>query len=251
MHTKEKEFFILVLIICFILGIILLFFLYSILKYHRRDLRNKLEMIYGTEGILEEEKRRVGRDIHDGVSSGLAGIRLMLESINVQTEIDRIKVQEISSALDYALINLRYVMNGLMEVSIRNQTLPEVLSSYIEKYNMNSWSKRLKISYNFESQLDFSLEKSNHIYRIFQEVIANAEKHALAENLLINAKDTEDYTIISFRDDGHGFDTESVLVKSAGIGLNNIRFRAGIINATCLIHSVPKVGTEIILKVLA
>lgn len=250
MHPHEKEIFNLVLAICLILAIILSYFFYSILKYHRRDLKDKLEMIYGKDGILEEEKKRMGREIHDGVSSGLAGIKLMVESLEVSDN-DREKLTGISQSLNTTLTNLRSVLNGLMEINLRNKTLPEVLTDYFDKHNMNAMTNNMKIDYLLEAELDYPIEKSNHIYRIFQEVIANTSKHADATLLKIHAKETDDYTEISFKDNGTGFNLDHVQANKTGIGLNNIKYRTGIINGTYHINTEINKGTEIILKIPA
>jgi signal transduction histidine kinase len=102
MHTQKNEtaIYYAILYACLLLAIILFYFFYSIIKYHKRDLKDKLETIYGKNGILEAEKKRIGREIHDGISSSLAGIKLLIESIEPHSENDQKKLLTISENLD-------------------------------------------------------------------------------------------------------------------------------------------------------
>ncbi len=251
MHPCEKEILLLIIAICLILGIVFIYFFYSVLKYHKRDLKDKLEMIYGKDGILEEEKKRIGREIHDGISSGLAGIKLMIESLTANTEKEKQSITMIISSLDTALANYRTVLNGLMEINIRTKTLPEALTDYFDKHNSSSMHNSMQINYELNAELDYPIEKSNHLYRILQEVIANSSRHGKAEILRIEAYETEDHTIINCTDNGVGFDTEQIHTSTTGIGLNNIKYRAGIINALCEINAEINKGTQVTLKIPA
>ena len=249
MHTKEKSIYIVILIACSFLAIILLYFFYSILKYHKRDLKGKLEIIYGKKGVLEEEKKRVGREIHDGVSSTLAGIKLMVESVQGVSEKDQKRLTSISVGLNESLKNLRYIMNDLMEINLRTQTLFQAIQDYLDRMNLEKDSTQLTIDYDFRCVFEFAEEKALHIYRIFQEVVTNTRKHSQASLLKIRAVDLDNFIELTFKDNGIGFDSGQKMLSNSGIGLSNIVFRTEMVNGTHSIHSEKNKGTEIKLKI--
>ena len=251
MYNKinETEIYYVIVYACLLLTIILFYFFYSIVKYHRRDLKDKLEIIYGKNGILEEEKKRIGRDIHDGISSSLAGIKLLIESIESESENDQKKLLIISDNLDVTLGNFRYILNDLMDINLTNKDLKTFLIDYVEKINSIKFDDQLNIQYSIGKIPIFDKEKALHIYRIFQEVIYNAQKHSKASILEIECFSREHDLNIRFRDNGHGFDMNATLYTKTGIGINNIIYRTEMLNGTPIIHSEINKGTEIILKI--
>jgi len=251
MYNKinEKEIYYVIVYACLLLAIILFYFFYSIVKYHKRDLKDKLEIIYGKNGILEEEKKRIGRDIHDGISSSLAGIKLLIESIESESENDQKKLLIISDNLDVTLGNFRYILNDLMDINLTNKDLKTFLIDYVEKINSSKFDDQLSIQYSIGKIPIFDKEKALHIYRIFQEVIYNAQKHSKATILEIECFSREHDLNIRFRDNGNGFDMNTTLYTKTGIGINNIIYRTEMLNGTPIIHSEINNGTEIILKI--
>ena len=245
---NEKEIYYVIVYACLLLAIILFYFFYSIVKYHRRDLKDKLEIIYGKNGILEEEKKRIGRDIHDGISSSLAGIKLLIESIESESEKDQKKILTISDNLDATLGNFRYILNDLMDINLTNKDLKTFLIDYVEKINSSKFDDQLSIQYSIGKIPIFDKEKALHIYRIFQEVIYNTQKHSKATILEIKISCTEHDLNIIFKDNGQGFDINTIPTKT-GIGINNIIYRTELLHGTPIIRSEINNGTEIILKI--
>jgi signal transduction histidine kinase len=251
MYNKinEKEIYYVIVYACLLLAIILFYFFYSIVKYHKRDLKDKLEIIYGKNGILEEEKKRIGREIHDGISSSLAGIKLLIESIESESENDQKKLLTISDNLDVTLGNFRYILNDLMDINLTNKDLKTFLIDYVEKINSSKFDDQLSIQYSIGKIPIFDKTKALHIYRIFQEVINNAQKHSKASRLEIRSFCTAQDVNISFKDNGNGFDMNTTLQTKTGIGINNIIYRTEMLNGKPIIHSEINKGTEIILKI--
>jgi signal transduction histidine kinase len=251
MHTQKNEtaIYYAILYACLLLAIILFYFFYSIIKYHKRDLKDKLETIYGKNGILEAEKKRIGREMHDGISSSLAGIKLLIESIESESGKDQKKLLTISENLDAILGNFRYILNDLMDINLTNKDLKTHLIDYIEKINSSTYEDQLTINHDIENIPIHDKTKALHIYRIFQEVIYNAQKHSKASSLEIKSFCTAQDVNISFKDNGNGFDMNTTLHTKTGIGINNIIYRTEMLNGTPSIHSEIDRGTEIILKI--
>jgi signal transduction histidine kinase len=249
MYSKEKKVYIVVLGTCLLLAIILIYFFKSILKFHKRDLKDKLEIIYGKKGVLEEEKKRLGRELHDGVSSTLAGMKLMIESIQGLTAQDRKKVAEVSKNITTSITNLRYIMNDLMVINLNCKALPVILIEYIDKINFHSLESKLKIEHDIQCTMEFTYNKALHIYRIFQEAITNVQKHSNASLLKIQMLESDNFVEITFKDNGDGVNSELALLSNSGIGLNNIIYRTEILSGMHSIYSERNKGTEIKLKI--
>jgi len=187
--------------------------------------------------------------MHDGISSSLAGIKLLIESIESESGKDQKKLLTISENLDAILGNFRYILNDLMDINLTNKDLKTYLVDYIEKINSSTYEDQLTINHAIENIPIHDKTKALHIYRIFQEVINNAQKHSKASRLEIRSFCTAQDVNISFKDNGNGFDMNTTLQTKTGIGINNIIYRTEMLNGKPIIHSEINKGTEIILKI--
>ncbi|MFL9833450.1 ATP-binding protein [Chryseobacterium terrae] len=197
-----------------------------------------------TKAILEgeeKERERVGKDLHDGLGGMLAGVKINFSawaSQNLEPE-NKQNFNEILNQLDYSVTELRNIARNLMPESLLKFGLETALKDLSEFYTR----KDLHIDFqaiNINSNL--SLAVQINIFRIVQEILANAVKHSEAKNILLQCSQSNDVFLITIEDDGKGFSQDFAKTKS--MGLQNLKTRVDYLKGKMEINSDDE-GTAI------
>ena len=220
----------------FVLGLSFLLLL-GMLWYRNRKLKTaqqfrtlkQQQQIELGHALLEGEERersRVARDLHDGLGGMLAGIKLNLSQlIDKKDIVAKEELVQTVARLGHSVDELRRIARNMMPESLIRSGLQEALKDLCEEAAMPS----LKIIFNaFEIREDFSPQVQLVIYRIVQELVHNAVKHAGASRIMVQCSQAEDTFYITVEDDGKGFPTDNPSGK--GRGLKNINDRVNFLN---------------------
>lgn len=222
------------------LAIIITFFIITMLRHHRRYVKLQKERMLNEIAILENERKRMAYDLHDGLGPMLSAIKLNINSIETNTDEDKAIIQKASNHIDDGIKNMRSISYNLLPVTLERKGLFEALREFIE---YSSAKSKLPIQLFLKHQVEVPKEKEIHIFRILQEIIHNSIKHAQAKNLYIGFGYEEERMVIFAKDDGIGFDVAKIKETSGGLGLKSIESRADILNCLVLIESSPGKGT--------
>jgi len=222
------------------LAIIITFFIITMLRHHRRYVKLQKERMLNEIAILENERKRMAYDLHDGLGPMLSSIKLNINSIETNTDEDKAIIYKASSHIDDAIKNMRAISYNLLPVTLERKGLFEALREFIEYSSSRS---KLPIQLFIKHQVEIPKEKEIHIFRILQEIIHNSIKHAQAKNLYIGFGYEEERVVIFAKDDGIGFDMGKTKETSDGLGLKSIESRADILNCLMLIESSAGKGT--------
>ncbi len=195
--------------------------------------------------ILEipvSEQRRIGQELHDGLGQQLTGLGLLATSlVNKASKPEYELATRLASGLQEAISQVRALSRGLMPVDIDAEGFMNSVQNLIEDIRAQSnvdilltIKERVKISDNTSAM---------HLYRIVQEALNNAIKHADASQIDVGmgVEDARGYLLV--RDNGKGLDVSPE--KSSGLGLRIMRYRCGLIDAQLEINSSYEAGTEI------
>lgn len=190
-----------------------------------------------TKAILEgeeKERERVGKDLHDGLGGMLAGVKINFSawaSQNLEPE-NKQNFNEILHQLDHSVTELRNISRNLMPESLLKLGLETALKDLCEFYSR----KDLHIDFqsiDINSKLPLAVQIN--IFRIVQEILANAVKHSEAENILLQCSQSNDVFLITIEDDGKGFSQDSSPTKS--MGLHNLKTRVDYLKGKMEINS--------------
>ncbi|PJJ62853.1 ATP-binding protein [Chryseobacterium geocarposphaerae] len=201
------------------------------------DIKQKEELSL-TKAILEGEERereRIARDLHDGLGGMLAGVKINFStwsSHHLNPEKDK-EFYRILSQLDNSVAELRHVARNLMPESLLNFGLETALNDLCEFYIR----KDLDIDFqpiNIEKKLPLNIQLN--IYRIVQELLANAVKHSGANNILLQCSQSEENFFITIEDNGKGFAKNSE-EKTKSLGLRNLKNRVDYLKGKMEINS--------------
>ena len=195
----------------------------------------------------EEERRRWARELHDETLQGLGGLRVLLSSTRRSNEPATMQ-QAIESAIQQVtdeIANLRSLITELRPASLDELGLEAALDALLERAraaNGLEISARIDLSHEagrMPGRLDPEIEIS--AYRIVQEALTNAARHAEAQRVEVEVVELEHELRITISDDGRGFDPAA---PASGFGLTGMRERVSLVGGALDITS-SHAGTTI------
>jgi two-component system, NarL family, sensor kinase len=193
----------------------------------------------------EEERSRIAKDLHDGLGGMLSGTKLsfinMKENL-VLTPENATQFDKSLSMLDNTIADLRKVAHNLMPEALVKFGLGEAVKDFCNSIQSSS---ALKVVY---QQVGEGRKLTNtaevFTYRIIQELVNNAVKHAAAQQIIIQLNYAATSLHITVEDDGKGFNFNTI-ANSKGAGMDNIKYRVQYFNGTLDIVTAPGKGTSI------
>ncbi len=193
----------------------------------------------------EDERRRIAQDLHDDIGQSMTALILNLKAIQHdvvtgQTDVgDQIKgtIQVVEDMMRY----IRQVLYELRPPSFDTMSLAKVLE---ELCSSMALSTGLRVVFSSQKQLPLiPSPQATALYRLVQEGVNNAVKHANATSVWINLEYVEGEVNISVEDDGKGFDPSTR--TSYGIGLQGLKERYLMLSGSFDIESAPGEGTRL------
>lgn len=190
----------------------------------------------------EQERTRLARDLHDGLGGLLSSIKIELSrELSVQDERFKNSVTRTLSHLDDAVNELRRIARSLMPEMLMNYGLAEATKEFCKNLRETGINLICQV-FNYRDSMP--KEKQILLYRIIQELVNNAVKHAAAPQILVIIQQSGETLFVTVEDDGRGFDPDRVNGK-VGAGLSNVKARADFLNAKFELQSSPQKGTSI------
>lgn len=211
------------------------------------ELENERQLM-ASEAVMkgqDEERIRLAKDLHDGLGGLLSGVKFSLSTMKSTVILDAesaLTFERSLDMLDHSIAELRRVAHNMMPEVLVKYGLKEALKSYCE--NMQR-SQHFTINYQaIEINDRFDSKVEIFIYRIVQELITNAAKHAEATSILVQLAKQNHELIITVEDNGKGFEKET-LERNSGIGLSNIRSRVEYLKGKLDVQSSSSFGTSV------
>ena len=219
------------------------------------DELKKEQHLNATEAMLkgeEQERTRLARELHDGLGGMLSGIKHSFVNMKETMVMMPENVQAFGRNLDMLDTSIREMRR------VAHNLMPEILVKYglnvALKEFCNDISRSGVIPVVYQpmglERTDIGLTTSLAVYRIVQELVHNAIKHAAAKTVLVQLHASEQDKILSVtvEDDGKGFDRDA-LDYISGIGWINIRNRIDFLKGRVDINSVPGGGTSVLVEI--
>jgi PAS domain S-box-containing protein len=209
------------------------------------EVTERVEMERRMVAVLEEQQERIGRDLHDSVGQLLTGIRMLSENLAARhfepSAPGHAATRKVTAFAEEALQRVREICRGLVPPQLYQEGLTSALRALAA--NIDSLSD-VRCIFVHQGTVDIEdYDAKLQLYRMTQEAINNAMKHAEPSHVWIRFIHTHEQFTLEIEDDGVGFDVESNLGKS--LGLYSMKRRASSIRATLTIDSEPGVGTMV------
>jgi signal transduction histidine kinase len=198
----------------------------------------------------EEERRRIRRDLHDGLGPSLATLAMRLESARdlISDDPDQAidLVAQLSDQTRADIAEVRRLVDGLRPPALDQLGLVSALKQRADQHNLVAHEGRGEPRMTWSVQADDDLEPlpaavEVAAYRIVVEAVTNALRHSAAETCSVSLSRDEQALLLRIRDTGNGLSP----TPPAGVGLASMRERAAELGGTCTLTSTPGVGTVI------
>jgi signal transduction histidine kinase len=203
---------------------------------------------------IEEERRRLAADLHDEFGQSLTALHLGVESIRRTLEKDRPELartcDKMVSSIENLAENIRGVAGRLRPDMLDHLGLVASMEWYVDEYRQglpDSVVSFRAVGFVGRRRLDPQFEIV--LYRVFQEALTNAAKHARAGRVDVRLTYSHPNVILVITDDGRGFDQGEIMGPGMrprrGIGLISMKERVAAAGGTIDVRSAPGRGTAI------
>lgn len=198
----------------------------------------------------EDERKRLARELHDGIGTSLLAIKLRLqmleakakEGVPVEKELFLELISDISNSID----ELRAIAMDLRPSFLENTDIVDAISWHAGKVQEKLG---IQMNVNTDGLIKISSKTKDNIYRIYQEALSNAVKHSGATEVNVVLKMKGKFLSLEIKDNGKGFDQTRAERKGAGLGLYTIKERVQLLGGILRIKSSDKMGTSIWIEV--
>lgn len=216
------------------------------LRQSREELR---QLSRAQEGVLEQERRRIARDLHDELGQTLTALKL-----NLGLAVDQ--VEELSREHRRHLVNTIESVDDAVEkvreisANLRPPMLDDLGFEAAAEWLLSKWGERegLEVSWHTESAENGSLqsEVATALYRILQECMTNISRHSRATRVRVQYRETETTANLEIRDNGIGFDPAAS--GRQGSGLLGIRERVSMLGGELTVESASGRGVRVLVN---
>jgi signal transduction histidine kinase len=210
-------------------------------------LNEKTKRISALYDGQEFERHRISRDLHDGLAQQLIAIKMALENLISRKELaNENKLFEFKNLVNSSIDEVRKISYDLAPAGILEFSLEVALENLCGQVQNTS---ELDIEFSAYGNFSYLDERTKiYLYRIIQEALNNAIKHAEATQIQIQLTETNSNLVLMIEDNGKGFNYDRNNL-GLGKGLLNMRERSILLNGTFDVETFPEKGTTIRVKV--
>jgi signal transduction histidine kinase len=198
---------------------------------------------------LAEERERMARELHDALNQSLFSLTLTARaaSRHLATDPDRTaeELTEIANLSRQAMAELRAVVEGLRTPDVDRDGLLPAIRSLAQ---LMSRVHHIEVDVVADREPDLEGRAEHEVFRIVQEALTNAVRHAHAAKVTVSVANGEGVEIV-VNDDGIGFEPDARASRGRRLGLTSMRERASLLGGTLTITSSPGEGATVRLEV--
>ncbi|WP_026724910.1 tetratricopeptide repeat-containing sensor histidine kinase [Flavobacterium sasangense] len=251
-EVKQKNIWLLLISSFTIIGLIVFrnFRAKAKLQKEQLELENKL-LEEQSNYKIQEQRLDISRELHDNVGSQLTFIISILDnlkssSVQFDDAIDK-KIDTLTNFANKSISELRDTIWVLNSKQLSLFELKTRMTNFIKDASESVDTISFHFDFDIQNDVQLSSKQAINLYRILQEIVNNAIKHANAKDISVSISQIENELQIKISDNGIGFDYESQKRKS--FGLTNIKNRIQEINGNLEVESNETKGTNYSIKV--
>ncbi len=199
----------------------------------------------------EQERRRIGRELHDEAGQSLLLLRLQLEMLEHDAPAAlRARLAEARGIAERTVLDLRRIVSALSPAVLERLGLDAAIRHLVARFhrlhpqgNPVEIRTRLRLS---SEPLPMQIQEV--IYRVTQECLQNIAKHSRATRVNLSLELSDKNIRLSVKDNGAGFEAETARSKPMSFGLAGMRERAALLGGTLAVSSAPGKGVAVSLQ---
>lgn len=222
-----------------IVGIIIIFFIYSIIVQQKKVVAWQQARIAAEINTLEAERKRIAGDLHDELGPMLSAIKLQINHLEPNTEIETAALTTSSTQIDSIIQRFREISYDLLPNTLVRKGFVKATEEFISKLKP---LHPLVIKFNAE-EISLTTKNEINLYRIVQEIIQNTLKHSRATELNIDFTKTNKTILLTTKDNGVGFSYVEKSIAQKGVGLLSLQSRAELLSTQLQVITAPGSGT--------
>jgi len=220
------------------------------LQKEQLELENKL-LEEQSNYKIQEQRLDISRELHDNVGSQLTFIISILDNLKSSSiQFDEAIDKKIDSLTNFANKSISVLRDTIWVLNSKQLSLSELksrMTNFIKDASESVDTIHFQFDFDIQNDVELSSKQAINLYRILQEIVNNAIKHANASTIKIAVLQVEDELQITLSDNGVGFDYESKKKKS--FGLTNIQNRVQELNGSLQVASTEEKGTHYFITV--
>jgi signal transduction histidine kinase len=213
--------------------ILTLLFLHLIIRFRKKIALNQIDFYNSLIQCELSERKRMAKEIHDGIGGLLGMAKFHLSYLNSTSDINPNQLNDINNSIkliDLANEEIRNISNILLPASIGRFGLNGAIEDLIKIYTTQF---QIQLCFDCCNEIPNSLQAN--LYRIVSELLNNSRKHSKCSNIEIDVITGANKLILHYSDNGVGFDFNHMKNNTQGNGLINIENRVTLLNGK-LIH---------------
>ncbi len=203
------------------------------------------------QNIREEERKRIGREIHDELGQQLTVLKMdaswLRKKMGESDTAVRTKIDELIIMLDDTVKSVRRISSEL-----RPSLLDDLGLIAAIEWQLGEFEKRSGIStscIHLEEELEIPDNAKTAFFRIFQESLTNVARHSQAQKVIVSISEIDNQLVLSIEDNGNGFDKQKIADKKT-LGILGMKERTAMIDGVYEISSTPGKGTIVTVKLV-
>jgi PAS domain S-box-containing protein len=193
----------------------------------------------------EQERARIGRELHDDINQRLAMLAVELEQLQENPSEVLSRVQELRKGITQISNDVQALSHDLHSSKLEYLGIVAGLKSWCREF---AERQKMEIDCRHDVRSTLPTEIGLCLFRVLQEALHNAAKYSGVKRIEVQLHEESGEIHLIVSDSGRGFDTEAVKERK-GLGLINMRERVRLVNGTIAIESKPKCGTSIHVRV--
>ncbi|UTW64005.1 tetratricopeptide repeat protein [bacterium SCSIO 12741] len=198
----------------------------AIVNEQKAGLNNMLEAV-------EEEKKRISQELHDGIGQEMSYLKLGFDSLNKSIESSRKEeATKYANQLKITANEIRTISHQLMPRELMDSNLLEATQNLMQSLFKDQAIEWQMDQLGMEKIIPKQIEV--HCFRIIQELLTNCIKHSQASSVSLQLLNRKNKLVVHYEDNGVGFDPKAA---TNGIGMKNIKDRLSLLNAELVVEN--------------
>jgi PAS domain S-box-containing protein len=193
----------------------------------------------------EQERARIGRELHDDINQRLAMLAVELEQLHENPSEVQSRVQELRKEITEISNDVQALSHELHSSKLEYLGVVAGIKSWCKEFSQR---QRMEIDFKNEVSGTLPFEVGLSLFRVIQEALHNAQKHSGVKRIEVQLREDSGEIHLVVSDLGKGFDLESAM-HGRGLGLTSMQERVRLVNGTIEIQSKPMGGTTIHVRV--
>jgi signal transduction histidine kinase len=215
------------------IGIVVLFLIYQKKQFQymleKKELSNRFqkELLETRLEAQEETLNNLGAELHDNIGQLLSSSKLLIGVADRELSAPSATLKVVDETMSKAIQQLRSISKSLSSDWLGQFDLIENLTTELERIKV---SREVSVELHHSSPIDIAKERQVMLFRIVQEALQNALKHAKPTSITVKVAKNEESLYISVTDNGRGFNVNDV--SKQGVGIMNIKHRAQLLGGS-------------------